>query len=270
MSHSKPQCYTQWAENSFFSQVEARILALDPNCYFPPDKESSFAKTLYYHLSDDSHDKSNKLGLIFFGEICPASMGTMLSAKGNHYNGKFPKLANLEEILEEDKMEGKKNPFKVPPDVQKSVMKSQCTKAKKNLLLPKDEDGMSDSETLHDPAESQCGSNSIDYTLLTLLVSEMFSLAPSIELGAFYPLKMLADHQGDYFQQEHAKLVQLEIEDTKEKLIPPWELYDKLQVVLIETTLVCWHIPDHNGASTTDRKRVYQIQGHCLQVLLEF
>jgi hypothetical protein len=46
--------------------------------------------------------------------------------------------------------------------------------------------------------------------------------APSIALGAFYPLKMLPDHQleGDYFQHQHAKL------EINENLLPPWELYE--------------------------------------------
>ncbi|KDR77061.1 hypothetical protein GALMADRAFT_225196 [Galerina marginata CBS 339.88] len=331
MSH-EPQCYVERAEKGFFSQLEAKILALDPKStfatgtmtynttfvrrYFPPDKEGGFAKTLYYHVCDDGRDKADELGLIFFGEICPASMGTMLSAKGNHYTGKYPKpiddntvvkdilvlrtltggttvlndayenqLFTLEEILEEDRNEREKynsnlnvtgffatpndesgrptddrilikitlpQKYRVPPDVQKTILKSQRTRTKKNLLQPKSEDdGMSDPETLRDPTENQ---------------------SPAIEVGRFYPLEMLPDHRGDYFQQEHAKLVQLEMLDTDEKLIPPWEAYDKLRVgtvVLVETTLVCWHIPDHAGGSGTTKKLVYQVQGHRLRILSE-
>lgn len=92
---------------------------------------------------------------------------------------------------------------------------------------------------------------------------------------------MQLDHRGDYFQHEHARFIQLEIKGTDENLIQLWELYDKLRVgtvILVETTLVCYHIPERDGVNGGDRKlvytslmllnetiyQVYYIQGHCL------
>ena len=64
-------------------------------------------------------------------------------------------------------------------------------------------------------------------------------------MGAYYPLSLLSDHGGTLFKQELTKLVQLDIRDSDNNLIPPWDMYDKLRpgtIVIIEGTLVCWHI----------------------------
>lgn len=52
--------------------------------YIPPDKEGGFGKTLYKKAPPIEDDE---LGLVFFGEICPSTYGTAISAKGNHYVG---------------------------------------------------------------------------------------------------------------------------------------------------------------------------------------
>jgi hypothetical protein len=73
---------------------------------------------------------------------------------------------------------------------------------------------------------------------------------PVAEHGAFYSLESLPDHRGSYFQQKNAKLVQQDIWDEDNKLIPPWEMYDKLRIgtiILVDSTLICWHIPNAGG-----------------------
>ena len=67
----------------------------------------------------------------------------------------------------------------------------------------------------------------------------------TIELGALYDPILLPDHQGDLFQQKFAKVVQQDIKDTKDDLVPPWQMHEKLRpgtIVVVDTTLVCWHI----------------------------
>ena len=57
---------------------------------------------------------------------------------------------------------------------------------------------------------------------------------------------MLPDYRGDLFQHEHAKLVQQDIKDTNDNLVAPWDMREKLRpgtIVVIDTTLVTWHIP---------------------------
>lgn len=117
----------------------------------------------------------------------------------------------------------------------------------------------------------------------------MLNLVNTIELGVFYDLDLLPDHQGDYFKHVNAKLVQLDIHDEDDVLIPPWQMHDKLRpgtIVLIDATLVCWHIFTKGRGGKLDRRvsssllelqswiwlnlclcQVYQVQGHRLKVL---
>ena len=78
-----------------------------------------------------------------------------------------------------------------------------------------------------------------------------------VELSAFYDPNLLHDHWGDYFKHVHAKLVQLDICDDDDVLIPPWNIVDKLRpgtVILIDASLVCWHIFTKGRGDKLDRK----------------
>ncbi len=102
-------CYTRRLDQDEFTHLEDELKGLDPKQtfifgnltygddfhrnFFAPDKEGGFGKTQYYLKEAD---KSSEMGVIFFGEVCPMSMGTMLSAKGNHFIGKkSPKVRIL-------------------------------------------------------------------------------------------------------------------------------------------------------------------------------
>lgn len=105
-------CYTRRIEEDEFSFLEKELKSLSINetfvfgnltygmdfhrHYFPPEKEGAFGKTLYYLGSNDTwSSESSEMGVIFFGEICPMSMGTMMSSKGNYYiGGKNPKVSD--------------------------------------------------------------------------------------------------------------------------------------------------------------------------------
>ena len=50
-------------------------------------KEGSFGKTLYKRTRPSDEGDAAELGLVFFGEVCPSTYGTAISAKGNHYAG---------------------------------------------------------------------------------------------------------------------------------------------------------------------------------------
>jgi hypothetical protein len=100
-------------------------------------------------------------------------------------------------------------------------------------------------------------------------------------VGALYDPNLLPDHRGKYFQHPNAKLVQQDMVDEEENLIVPWDMPKKLRegtVVLVEATLVCWHISDRkvrlsrscifaSNTQLTHNIQVYQIQGHRLRVL---
>ncbi|KAF8202894.1 hypothetical protein BJ912DRAFT_920135 [Pholiota molesta] len=141
--------------------------------------------------------------------------------------------------------------YKVPN--AKDSVKGEAPK-KKNLLAPPivaDQGNISNNDTLSDAVADG-------------------SSGPAIALGALYDPNLLPDHRGRYFQHKAAKLVQLDMVDIDDNLIAPWDMADKLRegtVVLVEATLVCWHIA---GKGNGDRdKKIYQIQGHRLRVLSE-
>lgn len=111
-----------------------------------------------------------------------------------------------------------------------------------------------------------------------------------LEIGTLYEPNLLPDYRGDLFQHKNAKLVQQDIKDINDDLVAPWHMQDKLRpgtIVVMDTTLVCWHITG-KGSSSRGRKvctyslwniffkltnitfsKVYQIQAHRIQILHE-
>lgn len=89
----------------------------------------------------------------------------------------------------------------------------------------------------------------ISNTVLNILVNV-------IKLGAFYDPNLLTDHRGDYFRHVNAKLVQFNVRDDDDTLIPPWDMSNKLHssTVFINATLVCWHIFTKGRGGKLDRK----------------
>jgi len=92
---------------------------------------------------------------------------------------------------------------------------------------------------------------------------------PVLEFGGLYDPKLLADYHGDLFQHKFAKVVQQDIMDTEDQLVAPWLMHDKLRpgtIVVVDTTLVCWHIGGKEGQRS---RNVYQVQAHRIQILHE-
>ncbi len=93
-----PEC-----QENFFTLLKDKITSLDHHStlafgnleygkdftryYYPPEKEGAFGKTLYKLTPAKEGEEPSELSVVFFGEICPSSFGTTLSAKGNHYAG---------------------------------------------------------------------------------------------------------------------------------------------------------------------------------------
>lgn len=87
-------------------------------------------------------------------------------------------------------------------------------------------------------------------TIIIVLVIE-------IGLGSFYDPNLHPGHRGEYFKHVNAKLVQLDIRDEDDNLIPPWDMFDKLRpgtMVLIDATLVCWHIFTKGRGNNMDQR----------------
>jgi len=95
MTGSLPDSPT--AGDDVYQFIERRLLSLDafstmalgtltycedfhPH-YFPPEKEGSFGKTLYKRTRPSDEGDAAELGLVFFGEVCPSTYGTAISAR---------------------------------------------------------------------------------------------------------------------------------------------------------------------------------------------
>ncbi|KAJ7439440.1 hypothetical protein B0H11DRAFT_2253912 [Mycena galericulata] len=92
-----------------------------------------------------------------------------------------------------------------------------------------------------------------------------------IQIGAHYEPALLPDFGGDYFNLVKAKLVQHDICDVNNNLIPPWDLYDALKpgtLVLVLVTLHCFNMVDDGGKERKERK-IYQMNAHSIRVLAE-
>ena len=57
----------------------------------------------------------------------------------------------------------------------------------------------------------------------------MCSNALEFSVGSFYDPHLLSDFEGPIFRLLNAKLMQREVIDCDDKLVPPWEMDDKLR-----------------------------------------
>ncbi|KAJ7020411.1 hypothetical protein C8F04DRAFT_974322 [Mycena alexandri] len=92
-----------------------------------------------------------------------------------------------------------------------------------------------------------------------------------IKLGAFYEPSVLPDYGGAYFNHQKAKLVQLDVRDMHNELIPPWKFYDALRpgtLVLCLVSLHCFTMSDDSNKGAKERK-IYQMNAHSIRILSE-
>ncbi|KAJ6561262.1 hypothetical protein B0H10DRAFT_2200975 [Mycena sp. CBHHK59/15] len=92
-----------------------------------------------------------------------------------------------------------------------------------------------------------------------------------VKLGAFYDPRVLEDFGGDYFSLVNAKLVQLDIRDVDNKLIPPWKQYEALRPGSLIIALVSIHIFTFKdaGADRSRDRKMFQLNAHTIRVLDE-
>ncbi|KAJ7041588.1 hypothetical protein C8F04DRAFT_1252905 [Mycena alexandri] len=92
-----------------------------------------------------------------------------------------------------------------------------------------------------------------------------------VKLGAYYDPSVLPDYGGSYFNHSKARLVQLDVRDVKNNLIPPWKFYEALRpgtLVLCLVSLHCFTMSDDSGKDRKERK-VYQMNAHSIRILSE-
>lgn len=110
-----------------------------------------------------------------------------------------------------------------------------------------------------------------------------------MKLGAYYDPSVLPDYGGSYFNHSKARLVQLDVRDVKNNLIPPWKFYEALRpgtLVLCLVSLHCFTMSDDSGKDRKERKvcfslfvcsldlvtihrQVYQMNAHSIRILSE-
>ena len=76
------------------------------------------------------------------------------------------------------------------------------------------------------------------------------ALLGEVKVGSYYDPALLPDYRPELFDLDKDKLVQHNIVDEEEKLVPCWSLYDKLHpgtLVLCKVTLHGWNIGSHDG-----------------------
>ncbi|KAJ7825155.1 hypothetical protein B0H13DRAFT_2375083 [Mycena leptocephala] len=145
----------------------------------------------------------------------------------------------------------------------KLAVAASPTKVKRVKRKFGDEDD-EDSDTAA-PAERPAASDTVQYPSGEI-ISDIISL-----LGAIYDPRVLEDYGGPYFQHINAKLVQLDIRDADNKLIPPWKQYSALRpgsFVLVLATIHIFIFKDASNDRSRDRKFM-QLSAHTIRVLDE-
>ncbi|KAJ6525414.1 hypothetical protein B0H19DRAFT_1084961 [Mycena capillaripes] len=92
-----------------------------------------------------------------------------------------------------------------------------------------------------------------------------------IKLGTYYDPRVLEDYSGPYFQHTNAKLIQLDIRDANNRLIPPWKQYAAFRegsLVLVLGTIHVYTFTDPGFDRRRDRK-VFQINAQTIKVIDE-
>jgi hypothetical protein len=68
-------------------------------------------------------------------------------------------------------------------------------------------------------------------------------------------------------------LVEQDIKDTNDNLVPPWLMHDKLRagtIVVVDTTLVCWHILPTRTSSRGRNVRVSNLSSYIINNYCRF
>lgn len=72
----------------------------------------------------------------------------------------------------------------------------------------------------------------------------------ALKVGRYYDLALLPDYQPQLFDLDKDKLIQHNIMDKEDQIIPCWSLYDRLHLgmlLLCKVTLHAWNIGTHEG-----------------------
>ncbi|KAF8328291.1 hypothetical protein F5887DRAFT_1188501 [Amanita rubescens] len=98
--------------------------------------------------------------------------------------------------------------------------------------------------------------------------SYLCSLALELSVSSYYVPHLLPDLGGPVFRLVNAKLMQREVVDSDDNLVPPWEMYDKLRpgtLVLMKVQLLAFDLPDRQNDGV---RKIYRVMAHSEDVEL--
>ncbi|KAJ8518863.1 hypothetical protein ONZ45_g4092 [Pleurotus djamor] len=228
-----------------------------------------------------------------FGEIASPEEGTVLTAKGNHFSG--PAGESFKYLTDESKCKNilvLRRPSLAPSAVhhyfgeQISLLEklmSVTTKVEDEQwrtykwirATSGDRDDTPNSIIVSTPriympppegASSRTYKDSnIEMEDATMSSQNDKTPWSDVREGAVYDPVCLSDYGGPYFQLQKNKVAQQSFYDINNKLIPPWETYEKLRtgtLVVVNVALSCY-------ISQREKRKFYTIKLQKLRVLAE-
>ncbi|KAJ7031315.1 hypothetical protein C8F04DRAFT_1262923 [Mycena alexandri] len=288
----RSEVYANRNASGLYDAVADQVLAMGnealANIDYPKDYTRQIEDWSKNHRFIDR--AGNELRTTIVGEILGPAMGTLLRAHGNYFARDGDDVIGAGQVVTantaEDSRNGRspiiKNWTKAGTEGSDShnvMMVSMLPKygvpsaagtpapapAMKRALDQVDEAAVKPSGSVSGKLEyTGMDSSGLSLRLNTGTESE-------IKIGAFYEPAVLPDYGGSYFNHVKSKLVQLDVRDKNNQLIPPWKFYEALRpgtLVLCLVSLHCFIMSDEGGKVQKERK-IYQMNAHSIRVLSE-
>ncbi|KAJ7148131.1 hypothetical protein C8R43DRAFT_889112 [Mycena crocata] len=286
-------------------QMQEMGIAALSNVEYPGDFVRKVEKWGNYSFVDN---EAQEFRFNLFGQILPPSLGTNLRAQGNHFHRDGETFIPINDKSKIKDTLALGIPTLAPTELY-NLFINQGMPLRNVMITTAAEDarnGISctrptkDGGNLHDiimvtmlpkydiPAES--GAPEVKLTTKRKLDAQgddtgpaahepgkivypagTFLFCDDIKLGAYYDPNLLGDYGGSYFNHVKGKLIQLDVRDASNALIPPWKFYDELKtgtLVLIHASFHCFTMANTDEVQKGGKeKRIFQINAHSIRVL---
>ncbi|KAF8073359.1 hypothetical protein FPV67DRAFT_1666130 [Lyophyllum atratum] len=216
---------------------------------------------------------SDRQTYLLYGQIASEIDGTLMSARGNHYLGSMKDDAfypitdhsTIKDVLVLER------PSAAPRDL-KDLFDDQII-ALEDVVDHEAEEHYSENRVILQSWVKSGGAQR-DSDRIIVHMAPKYGVEDTVtmptltdlQVGDLHDPELLEDYGGPLFQH-HTKLVQLDVKDKDNSLIPPWKMYDKLRtgtVVLINATLHMFNMDIEHHTRLT-----YQVHCKSLRVLAE-
>ncbi|KAJ6451380.1 hypothetical protein C8R47DRAFT_998517 [Mycena vitilis] len=295
------QVYVDREESGLYDSVADQIAAMKTDALANLDYPDDFVR----HIEDWSRNhryvdlEGHELRVAIVGEILGPSMGTVLRAHGNYFAREGDEFKPIDDKSKIKDCLALGVPTRTSVKMHNTFL-NQAIAASQVTAANEDEDARAGRYPIvkNWTKASKEGSEEHDVIMVYMLPkyavsvptaagapavkrtakrrldevdSSQASSTEDIKIGAHYEPTLLPDYGGAYFAHKKAKLVQLDVRDKSNALIPPWKFYDALKpgtLVLALVSLHCFVMTDEHGKERKERK-IYQMNAHSLRVLAE-